>query len=77
MIDDEGIRRLLWERTHRFDEKGALGKFAREAGVSPAFVCAVIAGKYRPTDKILAAIGMQRVVFYAPVASDTHAREAA
>lgn len=83
-LDEMGVRKLLWERTHRMGERAAMSRFAAECGVSPAFVGAVIAGKYLPSEKILRVLGLQRVVRFVPVAdagetsaSTTRAQEAA
>lgn len=43
---------------------GSQTKFAARCGVSPQFVCDVLNGRRIPSGRLLAAIGMRRVVKY-------------
>ena len=61
MVDEQEIRRLLWERTHRMGQKGLNGKVAQEMGVSGSYLSQVVRGKLRPNDKVLGALGFRRV----------------
>lgn len=42
--------------------KGTAVAFARSAGFSPGYICDVMSGRKRPSDKLLRALGLSRVV---------------
>jgi transcriptional regulator with XRE-family HTH domain len=71
MLDDEGIRQVLWARTHQRGRKGLVGEFAREIGVTQAFLANIVRGVNRPSDRVLAALGYKRVTGYVPIDGDT------
>ena len=50
-----------------------VGEFAREIGVSQAFLANIVRGVNRPSDKVLAALGYKRVEGYVPIDGDAHA----
>lgn len=42
--------------------KGTASAFARDAGFSSSYICDVLAQRKRPSDKLLRALGLSRVV---------------
>lgn len=46
------------------EKVGGQGAWARERGVSATYVSDVIQGRKEPGDKVLAALGLERVVTY-------------
>lgn len=47
---------------------GNASEWGRAAGISPAYVSDVLGGKREPGDKILQALGLEKVVTYRPAA---------
>lgn len=43
---------------------GSQRKFAREIGISDAYLCDLLKGNRSPSDRILHAIGMEKVIEY-------------
>ena len=47
---------------------GSQAAVARRIGVAPQFISKVLDGQSPPSDKILAALGLERIVVYRPIA---------
>lgn len=47
-------------------QAGGQARFARIAGVAPQYVCDILAGRTRPGDAVLRALGLQRDIRYVP-----------
>jgi hypothetical protein len=60
-MDADGVRQLLRDACRN---AGGVRQFAEAAGVSTQLVYAVAIGRQQPGDKILDALGLERVVFY-------------
>lgn len=63
-MTENSVIDLIWKRC---EAAGSQKAWAREAGVSAAYVGDVLRGRRAPGDSILVALGIERVVSYRKV----------
>jgi len=68
-VDD--VREQLRAKTKETNAASA----ARALGISPQYMCDVLAGAREPGEKLLAALGLRRVVTYVPFTKPKAERE--
>ncbi len=60
-MDRDQVLKLL---AHACERAGSQTAWAKEAGMSAAYVCDVLQERRAPGDKVLAALGIERVTVY-------------
>lgn len=44
--------------------RGGQSRLAERCGVQPQYISGIVSGRFRPSDKVLAGLGLRRVVLY-------------